>query len=310
MDELGEMRVFVRAIERGSFAAAAGDLGLTPSAVSKLVQRLEARLGVRLVNRTTRKLALTAEGETYFLSGRRLLEAADALEHELAASAGRPRGLLRINTAVSFGVQHLAPALIEFRRRHPDVRISMSLTDRPVDMHAESIDVAVRMGPLEDPGLATLEIAQVERVICASPAYLAGHGTPAVPADLARHRCIVFTAPGRGRWPFRTDDGGVELLEVPATFASDSLDCVLQLALQGAGVARLPDFMAARPMRAGRLVPLLADRHYPERRPALAVFPHGTDRVPKVRAFLDFLLERFGRETWRIGAEAGAQAAG
>ena len=124
-------------------------MGLTPSAVSKLIGRLEARLGVRLVNRTTRKLALTAEGETYFHSGRRLIEAVDGLEHEVAASAGHPRGLLRINTAVSFGVQHLAPALIEFHQRYPDVRVSMSLTDRPVDLHAEQIDVAVRMGPLE-----------------------------------------------------------------------------------------------------------------------------------------------------------------
>ncbi len=125
------MRVFVRAIERGTFAVAASDLGLTPSAVSKLVSRLEARLGVRLVNRTTRKLALTAEGETYFQSGRRLIEAVDGLEDEVAASAGRPRGVLRISTAVSFGVQHLAPALIEFHQRYRDVRINLSLTDQP-----------------------------------------------------------------------------------------------------------------------------------------------------------------------------------
>ena len=146
MDQLAEMRVFVHAIERGTFAGAASVMGLTPSAVSKLIGRLEERLGVRLVNRTTRKLALTAEGETYFHSGRRLIEAVDGLEHEIAASAGHPRGLLRINTAVSFGVQHLAPALIEFQQRYPDVRVSVSLTDSPVDLHAEQIDVAVRVG--------------------------------------------------------------------------------------------------------------------------------------------------------------------
>src|SRR5712671_4991019 len=124
MDQLAEMRVFVRAIERGTFAVAANDLGLTPSAVSKLVGRLETRLGVRLVNRTTRKLALTSEGETYFHSGRRLMDAVDGLEQEVAASGGHPRGLLPINTALSFGVQHLAPALVEFHRRYPDVRVS------------------------------------------------------------------------------------------------------------------------------------------------------------------------------------------
>ena len=301
MDQLAEMRVFVRAIERGTFAGAASDLGLTPSAVSKLIARLEARLGVRLVNRTTRKLALTAEGETYFHSGKRLLEAVDGLEHEVAASAGHPRGLLRINTAVSFGVQHLAPALIEFHRRYPEVRVSMSLTDRPVDLHAEQIDVSVRMGPLSDFGLMSRKIAEVERIICASPEYVEQFGTPQSPADLAQHRCIVFSVPGRGRWPFKTADGAVELMDVPATFASDSLECILQLALQGAGIARLADFMAARPIRSGKLVPLLVDQHHPERRPALAVFPPGTQKIPKVRVFLDFLIERFGRETWRLG---------
>src|SRR5215813_10395736 len=125
VDQLSEMRVFVRTIERGTFAGAAGDLGLTPSAVSKLIARLEARLGVRLVNRTTRKLSLTAEGETYFRSGQRLIEAVDSLEHEVAASASRPRGLLRVNTPVSLGVHHLAPALIEFHRRYPDVRVNL-----------------------------------------------------------------------------------------------------------------------------------------------------------------------------------------
>jgi DNA-binding transcriptional LysR family regulator len=301
MDQLAEMRVFVRAIERGTFAVAASDLGLTPSAVSKLISRLEARLGVRLVNRTTRKLALTAEGETFFRAGRGLIEAVDGLEDEVSASTGRPRGLLRINTAVSFGVQHLAPALIEFQRRYPDVRINLSLTDRPVDLHAEQIDVALRMGPLEDESLMSHKIADVERVICASPAYVAESGEPRSSADLARHRCIVFTAPGRGRWPFRTADGGLEQAEVTPAFATDSLECILQLALRGAGIARLPDFMAARWIRAGALVTLLLDQHYPERRPALAVHQPGAEKSPKVRVLLDFLNERFGREAWQLG---------
>ena len=203
MDQLAEMRVFVRAIERDTFAVAARDLGLTPSAVSKLIRRLETRLGVRLVNRTTRKLALTAEGKTYFHSGRQLIEEIDGLEHEVSASAGHPRGLLRINTTVSFGVQHLAPALMEFQRRYPDVRVSISLTDRPVDLHAQQIDVAVRVGPLSDSSLMSRKVGEVGRVICASPQYLKQFGTPKSRDDLAQHRCIVFTAPGRSRWAFR-----------------------------------------------------------------------------------------------------------
>ena len=299
MDQLAEMRVFVRAVERGSFAAAADDLGLTPSAISKLIGRLEARLGVRLLNRTTRKLALTGEGETYFHSGRQLIESVDNLEQEVAASAGHPRGLLRIHTQVSFGVRHLAPALIEFQRRYPDVRIDMSLTDRMVDVLAEQIDVAVRVGPLRDSTPMSRKITEVERVICASPKYLEKFGVPKTPEDLAKHRCIVFSA-GRPRWPFKADNGEVKPVQISSTFASDSLDCVLQLALQGAGIARLVDFMVGEPIRAGKLVPLLVDQHHPQRTPAFAVFPPGTQKIPKVRVFLDFMLERFGNDPWRL----------
>ena len=296
MDQIAEMRVFVHAIERGSFAAAASVMGLTPSAVSKLIGRLEERLGVRLVNRTTRKLALTAEGETYFHSGRRLIEAVDGLEQEIAATSGRPRGVLRINTTVSFGVQHLAPALIEFQQRHPELRVSVSLTDRPVDLQAERFDVTVRVGQPTDAGLMSRKVGEVGRVVCASPQYLAQYGVPESRQDLAQHRCIVFTAPGRTRWAFKTAEGGVEHMEVSGVFASDNQECILQLALRGAGIARLADFMVARPLREGRLVPLLVDQHDPERTPAYAVFPPAVQNMPKVRAFLDFLDERFGQE--------------
>jgi DNA-binding transcriptional LysR family regulator len=299
MDQLAEMRVFVRAVERGSFAGAADDLGLTPSAISKLIGRLEARLGVRLLNRTTRKLSLTGEGETYFHSGRQLIESVDNLEQEVAASAGHPRGLLRIHTQVSFGVRHLAPALIEFQRRYPDVRINMSLTDQLVDVLAEQIDVAVRAGPLRDSTLMSRKITEIERVICASPEYLDQFGMPETPADLTRHRCIVFSA-ARSRWPFKTTSGEVKPVEISPTFASDNLDCMLQLALQGAGIARLVDFMVGEPIRAGKLVPLLVDHHHPQRTPAFAVFPPGMQKIPKVRVFLDFLLERFGNDPWRV----------
>jgi len=300
VDQLAEMRVFVRAIERGSFAGAASDLKLTPSAVSKLVRRLEARLGVRLVDRTTRKLALTAEGETYFQSGRQLIQNVDGLEQEVSASASRPRGLLRINTPVSLGVHHLAPALIEFNRRFPDVRVNMSLTDRIVDFYAERIDVAIRMGPLSDSRLMSRKIAEIEAVLLASPRYLEEFGVPKSGADLARHRCIVFTIPGRDRWPFRTANGGMERVEVAATFASDSLQCILQLALQGAGIARLADFLVADAIRAGQLVEVLLGQHVAERAAVFAVFAPGTQRIPKVRVFLDFLVERFQTHPWRL----------
>jgi DNA-binding transcriptional LysR family regulator len=300
VDQLSEMRAFVRAIECGTFAGAAGDLQLTPSAVSKLIARLEARLGVRLVNRTTRKLSLTPEGETYFQSGRQLVHALDALEQEVAASASRPRGLLRVNTPVPLGVHHLAPALNEFHRRYPDVRVNLSLTDRFVDFYAEQIDVAVRMGPLSDSRLMSRKIADIEAVLSASPRYIEEFGIPKTAADLVHHRCIVFTAPGRDRWPFRTADGSLQHVEVAATFASDSLQCILQLALEGGGIARLADFLVADSIRAGKLVQLLVGQHVAEPASVFALFAPGTQRIPKVRVFLDFLVENFQHQSWRL----------
>ena len=180
----------------------------------------------------------------------------------------------------------------------------MSLTDRPVDLHAEQIDVALRMGPLErlEPDVAQVCRGRA-RHLCEPAISSREFGAPESPADLARHRCIVFTAPGRGRWPFRTADGGLEHAEVPATFASDNLECILQLALQGAGIARLADFMAARAIRAGASWCRCSRRSTdPERRPALAVFSAAAPRRSRrSRVFLDFLIERFGREAWRLG---------
>ncbi len=298
MDQLGEMRVFVRAIECGSFAGAASGLKLTPSAVSKLVRRLEERLGVRLINRTTRKISLTTEGETYFHSGRRLVDAVDGLEQEVAASAGSPRGILRISASVPFGILQVAPALIEFRKRYPDVRVHASLNDRNVDLLTEQIDVALRLGPLRDSNLMARKLTEIERVICASPDYIKRSGSPETFDDLARHQCVVFAIPGRDRWPFKTHDGGIVHVQVSGVFTADNSLFALELVLRGAGIARVPDFIAAEAIRAGKLVPLLTEQHHREPTPIFAVFPPGTQRSPKVRVFLDFLTRHFERNRW------------
>src|SRR5262249_9537718 len=146
----------------------------------------------------------------YFASGRRLIEAVDGLEQEVAASAAEPRGLLRINTTVSFGVHHLAPAIIEFHRRYPEVRVHLSLSDPPVNLNEEQIDVALRVGPFGDSNLLSRKVGEIGRVICASPQYVKEFGQPKRPQDLARHRCIVFAVPGRSRWSFKTPDGGID----------------------------------------------------------------------------------------------------
>ena len=298
MDQLGEMRVFVRAIECGSFASAANGLKLTPSAVSKLVRRLEERLGVRLLNRTTRKLSLTAEGETYFHSGRRLVDSVDSLEQEVTAAGGKPRGLLRISASVPFGLVHIAPALVEFRRRYPDVRVHLSLNDRNVDLLTEQIDVALRLGPLRDSNLMARKLTEIERIICASPDYIKRHGKPETFDDLTRHECVVFAIPGRDRWPFKTADGEVVQVQVSGVFTADNSLLALELVLRGAGITRVPDFIAAEAIHNGKLVPLLVDQHHAERTPIFAVFPPGTQRNPKVRVFLGFLTKYFERERW------------
>jgi len=287
----------VRAIELGAFAGAAKDLGLTPGAVSKLITRLEGRLGIRLVNRTTRKLSLTPEGEIYFQEGRRLIDGVDRLEDEVAAAAGRPRGLVRVNAGFGFGHQKLVPALPDFCDRYPDVKINLSLSDRMVDLHAEQIDIAIRhTGAQADSGLVARKIVATDRVICASPFYLDHFGTPETPADLAGHRVVISSLPHHGhRWPFRNAAGDVEDVEVKAgPVITDNIECAIRLALAGVGMIRVNEMFVADAIADGRLVPLLADSHQADRLTTFAVFPAGAQKVPRVRAFVDFLVERFG----------------
>jgi len=302
MDQSSEMRAFVRAIDRGAFAGAAKDLRLTPSAISKIVTRLEHRLGVRLINRTTRRLSLTAEGEAYYQSARSILERIDHLEADVTASAGRPRGLLRVNTSLSFALHYLSAAIVEFQDRYPEVRVDLSVSDRMVDLLAENIDVALRLGPLRDSSLMTRKIVDVDGIICASPGYLKKFGAPRSPADLAQHRCIVFSAPKWDRWPFKTAAGGIEIVQVKSALKSDNLECILRFVLEGAGIARLGDFVVSDLIRQKLLVPLLTEHHHPQPTTGWAVFPPGTQKIPKVRAFLDFIVEHFGATPWRLWA--------
>jgi DNA-binding transcriptional LysR family regulator len=300
MDATGDMRAFVCVVEDHSFSAAATRLGLTPSAVSKLVTRLENRLGVRLLHRSTRRLALTSEGEIYFARAGQILADIDEVEAEIAKSRGSPRGHLRVNTGHAFGVQQLAPALPDFLVRYPDVEIELSITDRLIDPVEEHADVMIRAGPIFDTSLSARKIAEFERTICAAPSYLARWGEPRTPADLAKHMCIV-AGPTLGRWPFRMRDG-MENVEIAPRVTTDSADAALQLALHGAGIVRLGDLLLAEPIRRGLLVPLLTDVHHVEPLPLSALYLAGRHRLPKVRVFLDFLVERFARAPWRVKA--------
>jgi DNA-binding transcriptional LysR family regulator len=293
-----EMLAFVRVIECGSFAAAAASLELTPSAVSKLVSRLEVRLGVRLLHRTTRRLAPTSEGEIYFARGRRILTEIEEVEAEITKLRAAPRGHLHVNTSYGFAAHQLVPALPDFLTRYPDIQLELSITDRIVDLVTEHADVTVRSGSIPDTSLTARKIVDYERAICASPSYLKRCGTPREPADLARHTCIVFSIPTTRKWPFRTAHG-IKHADISPRVITDSSESALRLALDGVGIVRLGDLIVGDLIRRGLLVPLLTDAHYTEPVALSAIYLAGRHRLPKVRVFLDFLIERFANAPWR-----------
>jgi DNA-binding transcriptional LysR family regulator len=289
-----EMNAFVRVAERGSFAAAATDLGLTPSALSKLVTRIEDRLGVRLLTRTTRKLALTAEGELFVARSRDILASIEAAEAEVTAASERPRGHLRISVGTAVAKQILGPALPAFFARYPDITAELDVSDRQIDLVAEQVDVAIRSGALGDSTLVARKLGEATRVICASPLYLEKHGSPLVPADLLQHNCLTLPGPAWAQWPFHTHEG-INRLAISGTFTSDNADLLLDMAVAGLGIARLADFMVSRAVQQGALVPLLVNSHVPESFPIHALTVAGRHRAPRIRAFVDFLAGQFGR---------------
>jgi DNA-binding transcriptional LysR family regulator len=299
----GDMRALVRVVELRSFSAAAAALGLTPSAVSKLVSKLEDRLGVRLLHRTTRRLTLTAEGEVYFSRAREILAEIEEVETEVGKSRGTPRGRLYVNTSNAFGVHQLVPALPEFLAHYPDVEVELSISDRIVDLVAEHADVIIRAGRLDDMSFSARKFAEFKRTICAAPSYLARCGEPRTYEDLGKHTCISMSVPNN-RWPFRTP-GGIQYFEtISARVATDNGEAALQLALGGVGIVRLADVIVAQPIRCGRLVPLLTDSHEDEPLPISAIFEPGRHRLPKVSVFLDFLMEKFASAPWTIARNA------
>jgi len=295
-----DMNAFVRVVEKGSFAAAAQDLGLTPSAVSKIVTRVEQRLGVQLLARTTRRLALTPEGETYYQRCQEILEAIEAAEAEVATAGMSLRGHIRVNASSSIARYQLAHIMPEFLARHDAITVELGATDRQIDLIAENVDVAIRTGALADSSLVARKIAEARRIICASPLYLERRGKPEVPGDLLEHNCLLVTNFAHlARWPFYTPEG-INRLLVSGDITSDSSDVLLELALDGHGIIRALDLLAARYVRQERLVPLLLDEHVDEPTTIWAVTPPGRNRVPRVRAFVDFLVERWGSAPWQI----------
>lgn len=291
MDRFLEMQTFASVVDVGSFVGAAEALGFSKAAVSRHVNELESRLGVRLLHRTTRRLSLTPEGEVFLGRCRELLSSLDEAEAEITSRSTRATGLLRVNVPVTFGIRRLAPLWGAFRDRHPEVRLDITLADRVVDLVEEGYDMAVRVGRLSSSSLVARRLTDTRLLICASPQYLETHGTPSHPDELVEHAVIGYSYWSAGdEWLLEGPDGPVKV-RTRAIIHTNNGDTCRSLALAGQGIILQPDFVVGDDVDAGRLVELMPEYRAGELG-VHAVYPSRRHIAPKVRALIEFLSER------------------
>jgi DNA-binding transcriptional LysR family regulator len=292
LDRFVGMAVFAKVVDSASFAAAARHFDMSPAMVSKHVRTLEERLGVRLLNRTTRRVSATEVGQNYYERCLHILGELEDAERAAGDLQAAPRGLLRVTTSVSFGARQLAPAIADFLVAYPDVSVDLSLHDNYVDLLEERIDLAIRLGHLSDSSLIARKLYAAETVLCASPGYLAANGTPHQPRDLSKHNCLIYTYAAPRAWTFADKNGKEEIIRISGRLLANSGDALLALALKDSGVVLAPDYLVADDLAAGRLVRLLPE--YTTRdTPVYAVYPHSHFLSAKTRTFIDFLAARF-----------------
>ncbi len=290
---MDELDVFVTVVEEQGFSAAAERLDSTPAAVSRRIKALEQCLGVRLLQRTTRKVKLTEAGELYFREVSRLLDDLRAVEQQLEEVTGQASGQLRIVAPMSFGQRRLAPVVVRFALMHPKIRMTLRLEDQVTDIVSEGIDMAVRIAYPSDSSLVARPIASIPRYFCASPEYLARRGTPRSPTDLLQHDCLHYNVISeREEWTFGGTEGDETLL-IKAVFCSNNGEVLAEAAMQGLGITLLPDFIVEDALADGRLVRILSGR---ERSPlTLSVLYPSRQHVPaKTRLFIEHMIEQFG----------------
>jgi DNA-binding transcriptional LysR family regulator len=284
-----ELHLFVRLSEQGTFAAVAEEAGLTPSGVSRMVSRLEQRVGVKLLHRSTRKLTLTTEGQILLGYAHQMLALVEAAESDVSQAHGAVKGHLRVNCGTAFARHKLARLLPKFLCQYTDVTVDVSVCDHRIDPVEKRIDVTIRVGFLENSDLIATRLGTVQRVIAASPAYLARRGTPTTIADLMNHDCLLLTGFSRqAMWPLIENGKTVETA-VRGTVTSDSADTLLRMAIEGVGIIRLGDFLGEKALADGRLVELFKDRHDPDPTPISMLILPGRQNIPRIRAFVDFL---------------------
>jgi len=292
MDRLLEMQTFCAVVEAGSFVSASESLGMSKAAVSRYVSELEARLGVRLLQRTTRRLSLTGEGEVFYVRCRELLAGVEEAEAEITSRSDVARGTLRVNVPVSFGISHLAPLWGDFHARYPDVELSVDLSDRIVDIVEEGFDLAIRIATLQSSTLVSRRITTTRLMACASPDYVAKYGAPSHPTELADHRVIGYSNFTTGNdWPFEGPEGAVSVRVRPWMYANNGETCC-GAAVAGEGVVLQPGFLVRHHLDAGRLVELMPEYRSTELG-VYAVYPTRKFVTPKVRALVDYLIAAF-----------------
>ena len=300
MDKLNSIRAFTKVVQHSSFAAAARDLRLSRSAVSKHVIELEQELGGQLLSRTTRSVTATENGQAYY--ERCLAILSDLEEADLSATRlqAEVRGLLRINAPMSFGTLHLARAVADFMEKYPDLRIQLLLSDQQVDPVQEGFDITLRIADLPSSSMIARRIAPARRAICASPSYLARHGTPKHPDDLRGHACLTYGHLATGnQWKLTGPDGD-HWIAIPWTLCTNNAEVLRDAAVQGRGIALLPTFIAGADFQQGRLATILPGYQAPEIS-IYAIYPETRHVSLKVRVFIDFLVERFGgRPYWDL----------
>lgn len=298
MDRFQEMASFVSVVDAGSFVGAADASGLSKAALSRHVATLEQRLGVRLLNRTTRRLSLTDDGQRFHARARELLGTLEEIESEASSSTSEATGLLRINAPLTFGVRHLAPLWGRFAQRHPKVSLDISLNDRVVDLVEEGYDLAVRITDLPSSQLVSRKLASTRIVACASPHYLQAHGHPAHPRELAQHRVVAYSYfSSRDEWTFEGPDGQVSVRTRPF-MQSNNGDTCRMAALDGQGIILQPDFLIGGDLASGELVEVMPQ--YRAGEIGIHVVYASRKHLPgKTRMMVDFLVEAFRKPGWR-----------
>jgi DNA-binding transcriptional LysR family regulator len=297
-----ELGFFVALATNGSLSGAARELGITPAAVSKRLSQMEARLGVPLVNRTTRRMSLTADGELLLEHGRRILGEIADLDQMLSASKGQPKGQLRVNATLGFGRLHIAPAISQYVLRYPEVDVQLQLSVKPPPLTEDQFDVCIRFGEPGDTRVIAKKLANNRRLLCASPKYIATHGEPLIPSELVRHNCICIRQGDEayGTWRLykdRGDDAG-ELVKVRGNLTTNDGEIAVNWALDGHGILMRAEWDVERYLESGRLVQVLPQYRTPDA-DIYAVYPqhqHQSSRVRTLVAFLTQAFERFSQD--------------